>query len=225
MDPGQYEALKTSVESLSRGRFQQQPLLFPAIRYILIVSCPGMELLSRDPVHLFSPGIRHYQISQNSRRVARPYLLSISHIDVAFLHQVGDLHDPSDIHQIAKYHSIICLIATLWITNNVKSEFVSRWMIIQFSMMYPAYLVSKSRKVSTSLMKLLTALGSHGHDWFVRPCQTDCEIFKVESYCAWLIYVLYSGQSSYIRDGDVYRNRCSQGNERRFLENRNEFPT
>lgn len=37
--------------------------------------------------------------------------------------------------------SIVCLIATLWITNQVKSEFVSRKMIIIFSIFYPFYLV------------------------------------------------------------------------------------
>ena len=37
--------------------------------------------------------------------------------------------------------SIICLIATLWITNQVKSDFVSRKMIILFSVLYPFYLV------------------------------------------------------------------------------------
>ncbi|KAH7072661.1 N-acetylglucosaminyltransferas-like protein [Paraphoma chrysanthemicola] len=37
--------------------------------------------------------------------------------------------------------SIVCLIATLWITNQVKSEFVSRRMIIMFSILYPFYLV------------------------------------------------------------------------------------
>ncbi|KAH7356165.1 N-acetylglucosaminyltransferase-like protein [Pyrenochaeta sp. MPI-SDFR-AT-0127] len=37
--------------------------------------------------------------------------------------------------------SIVCLIATLWITNQVKSEFVSRRMIILFSILYPFYLV------------------------------------------------------------------------------------
>ncbi|KAF1846004.1 glycosyltransferase family 2 protein [Cucurbitaria berberidis CBS 394.84] len=37
--------------------------------------------------------------------------------------------------------SITCLIATLWITNQVKSEFVSRRMIILFSVLYPFYLM------------------------------------------------------------------------------------
>ncbi|CAA9964660.1 hypothetical protein CFE70_008311 [Pyrenophora teres f. teres 0-1] len=37
--------------------------------------------------------------------------------------------------------SIICLLATLWITNQVKSEFVSRKMIILFSVLYPFYLI------------------------------------------------------------------------------------
>ncbi|KAL6708732.1 hypothetical protein ACN47E_002428 [Coniothyrium glycines] len=37
--------------------------------------------------------------------------------------------------------SFICLVATLWITNQVKSEFVSRRMIILFSASYPMYLV------------------------------------------------------------------------------------
>ncbi|KAF2474972.1 N-acetylglucosaminyltransferas-like protein [Lindgomyces ingoldianus] len=47
--------------------------------------------------------------------------------------------------------SIICLIATLWITNQVKSEFVSRWMIIVFSIQYPLYLV------------LSATIGLYGH--------------------------------------------------------------
>ncbi|OCK77231.1 glycosyltransferase family 2 protein [Lepidopterella palustris CBS 459.81] len=47
--------------------------------------------------------------------------------------------------------SIICLFATLWITNRVKSEFVSRRMIIQFSILYPAYLV------------LAATIGLYGH--------------------------------------------------------------
>lgn len=38
-------------------------------------------------------------------------------------------------------HSAVCLIATLWITNQVKSEFVSRRQIIIFSILYPFYLV------------------------------------------------------------------------------------
>ncbi|KAJ4370386.1 hypothetical protein N0V83_004904 [Neocucurbitaria cava] len=37
--------------------------------------------------------------------------------------------------------SLVCLVATLWITNQVKSEFVSRRMIIIFSALYPFYLV------------------------------------------------------------------------------------
>ena len=37
--------------------------------------------------------------------------------------------------------SIICLIATLWITNRVRSEFITRWMIIMFSVVYTPYLV------------------------------------------------------------------------------------
>ncbi|KAF1996063.1 glycosyltransferase family 2 protein [Amniculicola lignicola CBS 123094] len=47
--------------------------------------------------------------------------------------------------------SIICLIATLWITNQVKSEFVSRRMIILFSIQYPFYLV------------LSATIGLYGH--------------------------------------------------------------
>ncbi|CAN9184118.1 unnamed protein product [Alternaria alternata] len=37
--------------------------------------------------------------------------------------------------------SIVCLIATLWITNQVKSEYISRRMIILFSVLYPFYLI------------------------------------------------------------------------------------
>ncbi|ESZ93886.1 glycosyltransferase family 2 protein [Sclerotinia borealis F-4128] len=37
--------------------------------------------------------------------------------------------------------SIFCLIATLWITNQVKSEYASRWMIVKFSIAYPFYLL------------------------------------------------------------------------------------
>ena len=47
--------------------------------------------------------------------------------------------------------SIVCLILTLWITNMVKSEFVSRWMIIQFSLFYPFYL------------SLFAVIGLYGH--------------------------------------------------------------
>lgn len=47
--------------------------------------------------------------------------------------------------------SIICLLATLWITNQVKSEFISRKMIIIFSIQYPAYLV------------LSATIGLYGH--------------------------------------------------------------
>ncbi|KAF2112817.1 N-acetylglucosaminyltransferas-like protein [Lophiotrema nucula] len=47
--------------------------------------------------------------------------------------------------------SIICLIATLWITNQVKSEFVSRKMIVIFSILYPFYLV------------LSATIGLYGH--------------------------------------------------------------
>ncbi|KAF2255336.1 glycosyltransferase family 2 protein [Trematosphaeria pertusa] len=47
--------------------------------------------------------------------------------------------------------SIICLVATLWITHQVKSEFVSRRMIIIFSIQYPFYLV------------LMATIGLYGH--------------------------------------------------------------
>ncbi|KAF2810383.1 N-acetylglucosaminyltransferas-like protein [Mytilinidion resinicola] len=47
--------------------------------------------------------------------------------------------------------SIVCLVATLWITNQVKSEFVSRGMIISFSLMYPGYLI------------LSATIGLYGH--------------------------------------------------------------
>ncbi|KAF2263613.1 N-acetylglucosaminyltransferas-like protein [Lojkania enalia] len=47
--------------------------------------------------------------------------------------------------------SVICLIATLWITNQVKSEFVSRKMIILFSVLYPFYLI------------LAATIGLYGH--------------------------------------------------------------
>lgn len=47
--------------------------------------------------------------------------------------------------------SIVCLLATLWITNQVKSEFISRWMIIVFSIQYPFYLV------------LSATIGLYGH--------------------------------------------------------------
>lgn len=48
-------------------------------------------------------------------------------------------------------NSIVCLIATLWITNRVKSEFISRKMIILFSIQYPFYLV------------LMATMGLYGH--------------------------------------------------------------
>ncbi|KAF2198031.1 N-acetylglucosaminyltransferas-like protein [Delitschia confertaspora ATCC 74209] len=47
--------------------------------------------------------------------------------------------------------SVVCLIATLWITNRVRSEFVSRWMIVVFSIQYPFYLV------------LSATIGLYGH--------------------------------------------------------------
>ncbi|KAF2732265.1 hypothetical protein EJ04DRAFT_340915 [Polyplosphaeria fusca] len=47
--------------------------------------------------------------------------------------------------------SIICLFATLWITNQVKSEFISRKMIVFFSVTYPFYLV------------LMATMGLYGH--------------------------------------------------------------
>jgi cellulose synthase/poly-beta-1,6-N-acetylglucosamine synthase-like glycosyltransferase len=50
-----------------------------------------------------------------------------------------------------RYCSLICLVATLWITNQVKSEFVSRRMIIIFSIQYPFYLV------------LSATIGLYGH--------------------------------------------------------------
>ena len=49
------------------------------------------------------------------------------------------------------FDSLVCLVATLWITNQVKSEFVSRKMIIIFSIMYPFYLV------------LSATIGLYGH--------------------------------------------------------------
>ncbi|KAJ4380216.1 hypothetical protein N0V86_004525 [Didymella sp. IMI 355093] len=47
--------------------------------------------------------------------------------------------------------SLVCLVATLWITNQVKSEFVSRKMIVLFSVTYPFYLV------------LSATIGLYGH--------------------------------------------------------------
>ncbi|KAJ4987805.1 glycosyltransferase family 2 [Stagonosporopsis vannaccii] len=47
--------------------------------------------------------------------------------------------------------SVVCLVATLWITNQVKSEFISRRMIILFSITYPFYLV------------LSATIGLYGH--------------------------------------------------------------
>lgn len=49
------------------------------------------------------------------------------------------------------FDSFVCLVATLWITNQVKSEFVSRKMIILFSVTYPFYLV------------LSATIGLYGH--------------------------------------------------------------
>ncbi|KAF2456993.1 N-acetylglucosaminyltransferas-like protein [Lineolata rhizophorae] len=37
--------------------------------------------------------------------------------------------------------SIVCLLATLWITNRAKSEFATPWMIVVFSLLYPVYLI------------------------------------------------------------------------------------
>ena len=47
--------------------------------------------------------------------------------------------------------SVVCLIATLIITNRVKSEFASRWMIIVFSIIYSPYLI------------LMAVMGLYGH--------------------------------------------------------------
>ncbi|KAF8866737.1 N-acetylglucosaminyltransferas-like protein [Acephala macrosclerotiorum] len=47
--------------------------------------------------------------------------------------------------------SLLCLIATLYITNRVRSEFVDRWMIVAFSVIYPFYLV------------LAATIGLYGH--------------------------------------------------------------
>ncbi|KAH6664460.1 N-acetylglucosaminyltransferas-like protein [Halenospora varia] len=47
--------------------------------------------------------------------------------------------------------SVICLVATLWITARVKSEFVKVWMLIIFSILYPFYLV------------LSATIGLYGH--------------------------------------------------------------
>ena len=47
--------------------------------------------------------------------------------------------------------SAICLITTLVITNRVKSEFVSPWMIVVFSVFFPFYLV------------LTAVIGLYGH--------------------------------------------------------------
>ena len=37
--------------------------------------------------------------------------------------------------------SIICLILTLWITARIRSEFITRWMVIVFAIIYTPYLV------------------------------------------------------------------------------------
>ncbi|KAF2757840.1 N-acetylglucosaminyltransferas-like protein [Pseudovirgaria hyperparasitica] len=37
--------------------------------------------------------------------------------------------------------SVLCLVATLWITNRVKSEFVTRWDIVVFSVFYAFYII------------------------------------------------------------------------------------
>ncbi|KAF2644162.1 N-acetylglucosaminyltransferas-like protein [Massarina eburnea CBS 473.64] len=47
--------------------------------------------------------------------------------------------------------SVICLVATLLITNSVKNEFVTRKMIVIFSIQYPGYLV------------LMATIGLYGH--------------------------------------------------------------
>ncbi|CAD6446012.1 3f34c605-432e-4322-94d1-98aa958e5afc [Sclerotinia trifoliorum] len=47
--------------------------------------------------------------------------------------------------------SIFCLIGTLWVTNQVKSEFATRLMIIKFSIAYPFYLL------------FLATIGIYGH--------------------------------------------------------------
>ncbi|KAF2015708.1 glycosyltransferase family 2 protein [Aaosphaeria arxii CBS 175.79] len=53
--------------------------------------------------------------------------------------------------RLVQHRIIICLVATLWITNQVKSEFVSRKMIILFSIQYPFYLV------------FMAVIGLYGH--------------------------------------------------------------
>jgi cellulose synthase/poly-beta-1,6-N-acetylglucosamine synthase-like glycosyltransferase len=57
------------------------------------------------------------------------------------IRSVHPLQISLDASLTASCNSIICLIATLWITNKVKSEFVSRRMIVLFSILYPVYLV------------------------------------------------------------------------------------
>jgi hypothetical protein len=68
--------------------------------------------------------------------------------------------------------SIICLFATLMITNRVKSEFVAPWMIVTFSCFYPLYLIlaatiSESRSFKINLPQsrpfLTILLGLYGH--------------------------------------------------------------
>lgn len=44
-------------------------------------------------------------------------------------------------HLLTVSPSVVCLVATLWITNHAKSEFITFWMIGLFSAIYPAYLV------------------------------------------------------------------------------------
>jgi hypothetical protein len=72
---------------------------------------------------------------------------------VVVLHQVGCMSQDAlrNVTVLTPSYSIICLIATLWITNMVKSEFADRWMIIAFSAIYPFYLV------------LTATIGLYGH--------------------------------------------------------------
>lgn len=66
---------------------------------------------------------------------------------MAFQYQVRDsfywgatdiwLTDP-----LLQMYSAICLVATLWITNQAKYEFITLWMIIVLSLLYPIYLVA-----------------------------------------------------------------------------------
>ncbi|MCJ1331218.1 hypothetical protein MMC10_007906 [Thelotrema lepadinum] len=97
---------------------------------------------------LFIREISYYLTSQFTLLVVAIVILRFPDSGISLAHLVFFTYPVSAWFFII---SIVCLILTLWITNLVKSEFVSRWMIIQFSIFYPFYLT------------LFAVIGLYGH--------------------------------------------------------------